>query len=1056
METPESLQRALTDWSGVEAPPRLDDVKASPGYQALPPAARIEALNQTQRNAANWLRAKAPEMGLAYGDIARDMEEDFNQNRAEEVRAGLAEDLRNGALSEEDIAAYLKGGQQALVSRGEAAGYVQQRYGADAAQRGPWQTVKLPVTGADGTPVGYSYVRHAPGKDHVEVSWSLHGNDGKDIKGTEDVSATESMTPARNTVAQRDAYYGANTGQGADTTFGPGAPYPDNLKAIASEYESTPEALRPFIYGARAASARLQANPEVVNKVGQGFWAGAPGGALKGLLNLGAAVVHGPGALTGSGESVENWRQGTADINSAIEGQSRLSFQGGRLNNALKGLTEESIPLALSAGSGAVASLARRGLASAVGKSFLSRMAALEMNTALRQMSSAAGREGMAKAIAAEFTGEGVGRSAAQAFTESIGRGLFGKWLGTAEIEGKLAKELADRVTNAVTFLPSSARSGLQNMAQTFDAADALRKQGQPEAAAEIEGRAVLNGWAGIGLETLSENMWLNEMMVTRTGRPLADVATESLARSLKPGLMAELTRRAGAALAKGVKSGAQEGVEEVAAGVGIRAWMNTFAGQNEDLLKDVPQEFLTGALMGAVMGAAKGMAQNGKPAVFNELLLRGLEHDPAAVAALEDIRKRASTPPETRAALENLLPTKPPAVSVEGAQGAPAAPPENGTAAEAVPFPGGSVTRLPGMLGAASPAPVEEAPAEAPPAAPAPAPVAEAPPVLDPVSETPPAGMADDGESLVPLAALEQAFRTATGTAGPPEATLFPDPEAAQEATPAALEQAFRNAAGVNDPLSSPAPDERPSPAVPTEQTGPPQPGPFPREAPASVVRAGEEITPGTTDAPPVPDTAETVAEQVRLAADPQSTRRAVLITPGTPRPPKTPGLKAYQGDTNGHGTVLYNPAKVTPREIREAVKGKVFDARVLGLSGQPVASGTVAVTASTPAAPNVQAELVNTPAQLPEAIAAAQAAAPGATVEVKPAEQVLAERAAGQAAETAPAEPSGAILQHVVKDGKVVTESQTLDDAALQTRLKEHSRMLAVYQKLLDCLTS
>jgi len=181
---------------------------------------------------------------------------------------------------------------------------------------------------------------------------------------------------------------------------------------------------------------------------------------------------------------------------------------------------------------------------------------------------------------------------------------------------------------------------------------------------------------------------------------------------------------------------------------------------------------------------------------------------------------------------------------------------------------------------------------------------------------------------------------------------------------------------------------------------------------------------TPGTAETPPIPDAAPTVAEQARLAADKSSTRKAVLITPGTPRPPKTPGLMAYQGDTNGHGIVLYNPKKVTPREIRDAVSGDVFDATVMGFSqpspatettpkSSPTITGSNAqtgaempvpasapgeanvVTASTPTAQNVQAEVV-TPEQIPAAIAAAQAAVPGGTVEVKPAAQVAAERTA------------------------------------------------------------
>lgn len=162
--------------------------------------------------------------------------------------------------------------------------------------------------------------------------------------------------------------------------------------------------------------------------------------------------------------------------------------------------------------------------------------------------------------------------------------------------------------------------------------------------------------------------------------------------------------------------------------------------------------------------------------------------------------------------------------------------------------------------------------------------------------------------------------------------------------------------------------------------------------------------ITPGTVDTAPAPDTVETVTAQAALAADPASTRAAVLITPGTPRPEKVPGLQPY---TSPHGLVLFNPRKITREAIATAAAGDVFDARALGLSGQPVAAGTTAVTASLPGAPNVQAELVASPEQIPAAMAAAQAAAPGAAVEVKPAAQVIDERAASATVTAAPATP-------------------------------------------------
>ena len=278
--------------------------------------------------------------------------------------------------------------------------------------------------------------------------------------------------------------------------------------------------------------------------------------------------------------------------------------------------------------------------------------------------------------------------------------------------------------------------------------------------------------------------------------------------------------------------------------------------------------------------------------------------------------------------------------------------------------------------------------------AASAPAPVEPVEALTDPdfdgtlLSELLPAGeMGSDG-------GMEGMSDGEMGSEGP-SSPLLPDQESAPAPTPSegasALEQAFRMAAARGQ---SPAVESAP----PTLEATPE----MLRFAAEGAFRdAGADIQPGTADSPPVPDTAETVAEQARLAAEKGSSRKAVLITPGTPKPPKTPGLKPLQ---TPHGLVLYNPAKISAAEVQAAGAGEVFDARVLGMSGETQGSRlkaetgpALAVTASTPAAPNVQAELVTDPAALPAAIAAAEAAAPGAAVEVKPANQVLTERAAG-----------------------------------------------------------
>ncbi len=866
METPETLQADLQGWEGLEAPPKLDAVRASGGYQAMRPAARVQAINQAQKNWANWLREKAPDYGGTYPDMVRGLETDYSKARAEEVENGLAGDLATGALTETQVASYLKQGTAALTNEGEAAGYVQQRYGADADLAGPWVTHKLAVRGADGKPAGFAYLRHdprttgenlKPGNDRVEVSYQINGKkpvtgkvggievmDMGDtpelITGTADVNVTGTLTEAQRArdLIRQQAEAGANPEAGY---------YPpkltDDVHATAALLD-VPASQLPGVLAARAFSAQAQNDPAIADKLGQGFWKGLPGEAAKGFLSLGAATVHGPGALLGSRESLKNWQQGTRDIESDIEGQSRLAFKGGTWNNVLKSVSSEAIPMAFSMGSSALGRIVQKGVASAVGKTFLSRMAALEMENAAQQGAQGLTREAMAKTLAGELTGEGTGTTAKQTLTASLSRGLFGKWLGTAEIESNLGRALADRVSNAVAFLPSSARSGLQNIATTLDAAEQARAAGDETKAKELEDSAIMNGWAGLGIETLSENLFLNEMLVTRAARPLSKVATDVLERRLAPGKLAAITGRMSEALRQFAVRGAEEGSEEIAAGVGNRAWLNNFAAQNADLVKDIPQEFLAGALLGGLMGAAKGMAQKGQPAVFNELVQRGLDGNPDATAALARIRTKA-------AAVTDNSPDKPPTVGV-GSQGAPdAAGPNSGTGPAALPSPRGAVTRLPALASGNL--------------------------------SSPAVGV---GQMVEPTGILPVVPGSSPGAAAGGEITY----ETAQ--TP---------------------------------------PGQTPELAAAPA--APQLSTPDTAETPQIPDTAAPVAEQARMAADKSTPQRAVLIPPGTPMPPRTPGLKAFQGDTNGHGTVLYNPRKITPAEIRTAVAGPAPDLAALGM---------------------------------------------------------------------------------------------------------------------------
>jgi hypothetical protein len=162
----------------------------------------------------------------------------------------------------------------------------------------------------------------------------------------------------------------------------------------------------------------------------------------------------------------------------------------------------------------------------------------------------------------------------------------------------------------------------------------------------------------------------------------------------------------------------------------------------------------------------------------------------------------------------------------------------------------------------------------------------------------------------------------------------------------------------------------------------------------------AAPALQPGTVEKTPVPEPASTIAEQVRLTADPNSTRKATLITPGEQTPDYPDELMTVK---TKHGLVIFNPEKIDATEVRDAASGDQFDARILGLSSgaEPVES-PLAVTTSTPAASNVQSEVVApNKTAIEKAAEAQQAAAPGGTTEVKPAIQLAQERTIEKAQE-------------------------------------------------------
>jgi hypothetical protein len=45
---------------------------------------------------------------------------------------------------------------------------------------------------------------------------------------------------------------------------------------------------------------------------------------------------------------------------------------------------------------------------------------------------------------------------------------------------------------------------------------------------------------------------------------------------------------------------------------------------------------------------------------------------------------------------------------------------------------------------------------------------------------------------------------------------------------------------------------------------------------------------------------------------------------------------------------------------------------------------------------------------------------------------------------------------VQHIVRNGEVVEDPQVMDDDTLKERVQAHKRMLAVYRKIIDCLSA
>lgn len=625
----------IQNWDRNSQPPKASEVVEHDEFKALPPAGKIDTLNKLQAQWADVYSVEAPKE--EYAGALRDMETWFGDQRKAIVKKGLAEDMAAGKLTDKQVQAYMTQGPDALDDAEKQ--HFAQKYGDPRMVAGPWVTTKVPIVGADGKPVGFQYIRRRPSlngqaiaenmgipgdqwnqagylmhnagtqepltwknpdsADNIEVSWTVNGNDGKQYHGVEQVSGGEQF--ARLADAQRSmAYYQGMTDPGMS---GPSRETADlaNLPDVAGS-EGLPAAL-----AADAVSRRLQGDPEIAKKIGQGLLAGLPGEALKGFMNLGASALYGPQALFGSKQAARDYQAAIKDVDATIEGQSRAGFEGGMLNNALKAASGEAIPMLFSMGTGLIAGGVRKlaqGATESAAKSFMESAA----TTSLKQ---------------------------APTLLKSLSGG-FGRIIGTAELKSEAAKIVSDRVLNALAFLPSSMRSGLDNMATTLDTAEDLRKQGKTKEADAVEDNAVWGMLAGTAIETLSENLWVNEMMVTKAGRPISAAITSALNRKLgnKMGKVADF-------FTKTLTAANQEGIEEIVAGVGNAAWMNAYAAQHKDIFGDIPSDYLGGAIMGGLMQGAKSL-KGEKAQAFAAATTQTLQQDQQTAADLADIRAQA------------------------------------------------------------------------------------------------------------------------------------------------------------------------------------------------------------------------------------------------------------------------------------------------------------------------------------------------------------------------------------------------------------------------------
>lgn len=189
---------------------------------------------------------------------------------------------------------------------------------------------------------------------------------------------------------------------------------------------------------------------------------------------------------------------------------------------------------------------------------------------------------------------------------------------------------------------------------------------------------------------------------------------------------------------------------------------------------------------------------------------------------------------------------------------------------------------------------------------------------------------------------------------------------------------------------------------AAPTAPVVPRLKSEFGADLPPPSGQGGLEKTPvkpngEAVSTPTVPETAQTLESQVDWLK--QGKRNAVLVTPEAPMVEVPEGMATRETPA---GTFIFNPAKLKPEEIDQAVTDNTVG-RLLGygIDARPIAgteSGVVVVRG--PEGTEKQAVVTDAANQDKALTAAAAAAGPGDAVSVEDGGQVLADRRTGASA--------------------------------------------------------